>query len=296
MSGRGRPTVLDVTSSRGGRNSSSVIPGVSSGYSSEAPPRRRLAGGRGIPFPTVAAHPPGSAHRLLGRWVRWTVTGEMAGFVAPAVLGVVSAEWAPRAALPTMVAAGAVEGLLLGAAQAHALAPCVPRLRTVRFALLTAAAAALAYMLGMLPSAMGARLTEAPRVPVVLVGTVAALVLLASIGTAQWLELRRHVGRAWTWIATTAVAWLAGLVAFLLIATPLWHPGQRPAVVVLVGLVAAGAMATAVALVTGLALQRLLGRRHVTPRPRLGTPSLSSPTPRSTSEAPQADAASFWAH
>ncbi|WP_457254230.1 hypothetical protein [Pedococcus sp. P5_B7] len=208
---------------------------------------------------------PGSADRLLGRWVRWTVAGELVGFVAPAVLGVVSAEWSSRAAIPTMVAAGAVEGVMLGAAQAHALAPSIPGLRSARFAGLTALAAALAYVLGMLPSTLGARLVEAPRVPVVLAGTVAGAVLLASIGTAQWLELRRHVGKAWTWIATTAAAWLAGLVAFLLIATPLWHPGQRPAVVVLIGLVAAGAMATTVALVTGLALQRLLTHRPGTP-------------------------------
>jgi hypothetical protein len=202
---------------------------------------------------------------LLGRWVRWTVAGEMLGFVAPAVLGMVSAGWSSREVIPTMVAAGAVEGLMLGGAQAHALAPSLPGLRSGRFAVGTALAAALAYLLGMLPSALGSGLVEAPRALVVLAGILGGIVLLGSIGTAQWLELRRHVDKAWSWIATTAAAWLAGLVAFLLIAMPLWHPGQQAVVVVAIGLVGAGAMATAVAVVTGLALRRLLRRRHVEP-------------------------------
>lgn len=227
--------------------------------------RARLEDRRGVPAPLDPAVRPGGADGLLRRWVAWTLVGEMAGFVAPAVLGVVSADWSARTAIPTMVAAGAVEGLMLGAAQAHALAPSIPGLRSARFALLTAVAAALAYVLGMLPSALGAPLVEAPRAPVVMAGALAAMVLLASIGTAQWLELRRHVGKAWTWIATTAAAWLAGLVAFLVIATPLWHPGQGSALIVLIGLVAAGAMATTVALVTGRAMQRLLTRQPGTP-------------------------------
>lgn len=204
--------------------------------------------------------------------MRWTVAGEMVGFIAPAALGVVSSGWSAREAIPTMMAAGAVEGVVLGAAQAHALAPSVPGLRTRWFAVGTSLAAALAYLLGMLPSTLGPRLVEAPRVPVVLIGAVGAILLLGSIGTAQWFELRRHVDRAWTWIATTAAAWLAGLVAFLLIAMPLWHPGQRPAVVVAIGLVAAGAMASAVAVVTGRALQRLLMRRPDEPAPEPSTP------------------------
>jgi hypothetical protein len=201
-----------------------------------------------------------ASDRLFGRWVRWTVAGEMLGFIAPAVLGMLSAGWSSRQAIAAMVAAGAVEGLLLGTAQAHALAPSLPGLRSGRFAVGTALAAALAYLLGMLPSALGPGLVEAPRALVVLAGILGGIVLLGSIGTAQWLELRRHVDRAWTWIPTTAAAWLAGLVAFLLIAMPLWHPGQDPIVVVAIGLAAAGAMATTVAVLTGLALQHLLRR------------------------------------
>ena len=221
--------------------------------------------------PTLGT-PPDDSHGLLGRWVRWTVAGEVLGFVAPAVLGMVSAGWSSRQAIPTMVAAGAVEGLMLGGAQAHALAPFVPGLRSARFAVGTALAAALAYLLGMLPSALGPQVVEAPRAVVVLAGSVGGVVLLGSIGAAQWLELRRHTVKAWTWIATTAAAWLLGLAAFLLIAMPLWKPGQGAAVVVAIGLVAAAAMATTVAVVTGLALRRLLLHGDGESRPSLTTP------------------------
>lgn len=213
------------------------------------------------PHPTMSGALPDRPPGLLQRWVRWTVVGEMLGFIAPALLGMVSAGWASGRAIPTMVAAGAVEGLMLGMAQAHALAPSLPGLRTGRFAVGTALAAALAYLLGMLPSALGSGLVEGPRALVVLACLLGGIVLLGSIGTAQWLELRRHVDKAWSWIATTSAAWLLGLVAFLLIAMPLWQPGQGPAVVVAIGLVAAGAMATTVAVVTGLGLRRLLRHR-----------------------------------
>jgi hypothetical protein len=189
----------------------------------------------------------------------------MLGFTAPAVLGMASAGWSSREAIPTMVAAGAMEGLVLGTAQAHALAPALPGLRSGPFAVGTALAAAVAYLLGMLPSALGSGLVEAPRAFVVLVCLVGGIVLLGSIGTAQWLELRRHVDKASSWIATTAAAWLAGLIAFLLIAMPLWQPGQRPVVVVAISLVSAGAMATTVSVVTGLGMQRLLKRRLLEP-------------------------------
>ena len=89
-----------------------------------------------------------------------------------------------------------------------------------------------------------------------------SFLLLTSLGTAQWLELRHHVDGAWTWVPVTAGAWLLGLTVFMVIATPLWHEGQAVALAVTIGLVAAVAMAGCVALVTGLALTRLLRRRR----------------------------------
>jgi hypothetical protein len=82
--------------------------------------------------------------------------------------------------------------------------------------------------------------------------------LLASIGTAQWLVLRRHVRRASWWIASTAAAWTAGLAVFLAVAMPLWQPGQPVSVVVAIGLAGGLLMAATTSAVTGAALRRLL--------------------------------------
>lgn len=86
------------------------------------------------------------------------------------------------------------------------------------------------------------------------VGIVVVVLLLASIGTGQWLELRRHLPRSWPWIPATAAAWCLGLGAFFAIAPPLWQEGQPLAV----GLLGALAMAVTMAAVTGWAALTLL--------------------------------------
>jgi hypothetical protein len=87
---------------------------------------------------------------------------------------------------------------------------------------------------------------------------VAAALLLGSLGTAQWFELRRHVSRAWRWIAGSAAAWAAALAVFMLVAPPLWQPGQPAWLIAAIGVAAAVLMALAMALVTGLVLVRLV--------------------------------------
>ena len=235
------------------------LAGAAAAAYTAAHPRAQTEGARIVYF-VCAKELRGSGPDAVRRWVRWTIAGELVGFLAPAFMGVVSAGWASSRAIPSLMGAGAVEGLLLGAAQAHALEPSVPGLRPRLFAIGTAVAAALAYLIGMLPSTLATNLSAAPRAVLVVAGAVGGVILLASIGTAQWWELRHHVTRAWTWIVTTAVAWVAGLFAFLLIAMPLWQPDQPWGLAVLIGLLAAVAMATTVALITGQALQRLLRR------------------------------------
>jgi hypothetical protein len=92
------------------------------------------------------------------------------------------------------------------------------------------------------------------------VGASAGVILLASIGTTQWLVLRRHRPHSAWWIATTAGAWLLGLAAFLAIATPLWQPGQSIVLIILIGVLAGLVMATTVAAVTGWAMLRLAAK------------------------------------
>lgn len=208
-----------------------------------------------------ASGPPAGA--LWRSWTGWATAGEFAGFAVPAAVGALLANAAPGVMFLGLLTAGAMEGAVLGWAQARVLTRAVPGLDGRRWVLATSGAAALAWAIGLVPVALGERL---PRIPLpVLVGgaAVAGTVLLASIGTAQWLVLRRHVPRAARWIVTTAGAWALGLAAFTAITTPLWQPGQPVVVVAAVGLLGGLVMAATVAALTGWALVRLL-----TPRAR----------------------------
>jgi hypothetical protein len=147
------------------------------------------------------------------RWVVWSTAGELAGFVAPAVVGVCTVSWSPWAGVPALVAAGFLEGLLLGASQAAALSLELTQLRRRRFALNTGCAAAFGYVMGLAPSSWGAVLLLLPTWAVAAVGAVMGVALLSSIGFAQWLELRHQRAGVLWWVAGTALGWLAGLAA-----------------------------------------------------------------------------------
>jgi MFS family permease len=194
--------------------------------------------------------------RWLAAWICIVAAGEAIGFLAPATVGVVFSQSA--AVVPLLLIAGAIEGAILGGAQAIVLRQRLPRLRRTAWVALTAASAVVAYAAGMIPSSTADIWTSWawPAQAALLAG--AAVVLLLSIGTAQWLELRRHVQHAAWWIPGTAAAWLVALALFFAIATPLWHSGQAVAVAVLVGVVAGLAMAAVMATITGLILVLLL--------------------------------------
>lgn len=190
------------------------------------------------------------------RWIVVVATAEAVGFIAPAIVGVQASD--SPALIPLLLLAGAVEGALLGCGQAVVLRMRLPRLRVRAWVLLTVIGAVAAYSVGMIPSALSPLWTTWgwPAQAALLAGV--ALVLLLSIGGAQWLELRRHLWRAGWWIAGTAAAWLVALALFLTIAMPLWHEGQDPGTAILVGVVAGLVMATAMAAVTGVTIQVLL--------------------------------------
>ncbi|WP_433038199.1 hypothetical protein [Actinomycetospora sp. CA-053990] len=195
---------------------------------------------------------------LLRRWVPVVALAEVLGFALAAVVGVLTVGSPVVLSLPLLVAAGAVEGALLGTGQALVLRSALPAISVTRWVLATAGAAAVAYLLALLPSTT-ATVTAAWPAPVLVVSTVAlGLLVLLTIGLAQWWELRRHVEPAAAWIGVTALAWLLGLGIFLAVATPLWHAGQAVPVTVLVGLVAGGLMALVMAAVTGVGLVVLL--------------------------------------
>jgi hypothetical protein len=192
---------------------------------------------------------------LWRRWLVVTTAGEVAGFTAPAVAGAVTAATGisdlPQAAM--LVAAGAVEGAVLGWAQARVLRAVVPGLNGRWWIGATAGAAMLAYAAGMLPTL----LPPLPLPAMIAVGVLAGAVLLAAIGTAQWLVLRQYQPGTIYWIPVTAGAWVLGLAGFLAVATPLWQPGQSIVVIAAIGVLAAVVMAAVVAAVTGWAVVRL---------------------------------------
>lgn len=195
---------------------------------------------------------------MLRLWVPVVTLAELLGFATPAVAGALTATASPLLSVPTVVAAGAVEGAMLGAGQAVVLRRVLTGFPVWRWITNTSIAAAVAYLLGMLPS-----LTPAP----VVTAAVVALPLLLAIGTAQWLVLRGRQPWALGWVVATAVGWLAGLAVFLLVATPLWAPGQPLLVTILVGLGASVLMAATVAVMTGLALRRFITTRTSSPAP-----------------------------
>jgi len=193
--------------------------------------------------------------RLWAAWFRWVTLGETVGFCVPAVVGTVTAGAPAAVTFPALLVAGAVEGAILGWAQAHVLRRALPSLRVSHWATATSAAAVLAYAIGLAPSTFD--ITALPQWTWFVLGATAGLCLLLSIGVAQWLILRRFIVRAFRWVWITAGAWLAGLAVFMLIATPLWHEGQSVGYGIIVGVVAGLAMAATVAAVTGLGLVRL---------------------------------------
>jgi len=196
---------------------------------------------------------------LARRWAGATLLGEAAGFAVPGAAGAVAfALDAPDAVLVlVLVAAGAAEGAVLGFAQSRVLPGALPALQPRDWVRATAIAAALAWAGGMTVGSQWERLEDvASWLPVVAMAVVGTGIVL-SIGTAQWLVLRRHLANAAWWIPANAVAWLLGVS--LVIGGMSVMTEDTPAVVM--GLVAGACgvgMAATVAVVTGIALARLL--------------------------------------
>jgi hypothetical protein len=205
---------------------------------------------------TALTHPRSAG--LWWRWTGWVTAGETLGFSIPALAGALTATAPTIVSMPVLLAAGACEGALLGAAQAHVLHHVLPSVPRRGWIAATSAGAVVAWFLGLLPSAFADRVAGWPIFLLVLAGAALGTALLLSIGVAQWTVLRRRVDRAGRWIAVTAVGWLAGLAVFMLVAPPLWHEGQPVAAMASVGAVAGLTMAGTVAAVTGLGLVRLL--------------------------------------
>ncbi|WP_205650659.1 hypothetical protein [Actinoplanes solisilvae] len=72
--------------------------------------------------------PPLRAGRLFRRWFVTVTAGEFLGFVAPATVGALTRDAPAAVGVGAVLAAGAVEGMMLGLAQATVLRRALPRL------------------------------------------------------------------------------------------------------------------------------------------------------------------------
>jgi hypothetical protein len=209
--------------------------------------------------------------RVLRRsWVVATAVGESVGFLIPAVVGVLALDLHPALSLVLMVLAGVGEGVVLGTAQSGVLRREFLGFSRLAWTGATAFGAGIAWFLGMLPSTFYPLWRDwSPWVTVPL-GALLALILLSSVGLAQWTVLRHHVARSRTWAPANAVAWAAGLGVLAGIVVPLWSAGQPTVLVIAIGALGGLAMALIVAVVTGFWLARLVAPRagHTTTAPQ----------------------------
>ncbi|BCY09411.1 hypothetical protein [Actinoplanes sp. L3-i22] len=188
-------------------------------------------------------------------WVATVTVAEFAGFAVPATAGALTAWSAAPVAAGTLLMAGAVEGMLLGWGQAVVLRRVLSGFPVRRWATVTAAAAVLAYGIGLLPSSFAGVWPHWPLALLIPVAVLLGLALLNSVGVAQWTVLRHLVPRPGRWVLASACGWLAGLTVFLAFTMPLWHPGQALGVVILIGVAGGLLMAGTMAAVTGVVVR-----------------------------------------
>ncbi|MGW4351887.1 hypothetical protein ACWELJ_07315 [Nocardia sp. NPDC004582] len=205
------------------------------------------------------------AEDLRRRWFARVTMGELLGFLAPALAGALTVHAGAAVLAAVMLAAGAVEGAVLGYFQAGVLRTLLSGLRIGTWTAVTSAGAVVAWSIGVLPMRYGERFGDWPTAVQVPVAVTAALILIFSIGVAQWAVLRRFTDRGALWILATAVAWIGGLLAFMLVAPPLWQPGQSPVLVAAIGVLGGAAMASVMAWITGAFLPRVLAADHLLP-------------------------------
>jgi hypothetical protein len=213
------------------------------------------------PYVVIGAPVHATPPRRASLWRRWflaTTLGEFLGFFAPAITGALTDKAAAVVTAVALLCAGAIEGSVLGWFQAGALRPALPRLRTRRWVAATAAGAVIAWAIGSVPILYGERISRWPVWVQVPFAVAAGIAIVLCLGIAQWTVLRDFTDRAALWIWANAAGWIAGLLAFTLVAPPLWHPGQSSTLVVAIGAFGGLVMAATVAAVTGAFLGPLL--------------------------------------
>jgi hypothetical protein len=186
------------------------------------------------------------------RWVGLVALGEGAGFAVAAGTGVAAAttDLGPVPTLVMLLAAGAIEGALLGIGQVLALR-ALPLRRSLlrRWPVLTSLAAVVAWLIGLLPSTLPG-LNWSNPITWVAAGLL-GLVLLATIPAAQLILLRRAVRRPWRWLPANIAGWVVG-IGWTLAVSPLVDTGTPIPQLLALYVVAGLLMALTIGMATGL--------------------------------------------
>lgn len=195
-------------------------------------------------------------------WVIWVTLGLALGFIFPSVatLWAVADGRDATGQFMFAVIGGAVQGGILGFAQAFALRKTAAALPMRRWIGITASGALIAWVVGMIP---GTYLKlEATTTASIIVLVAFAFVAIVVMPLAQWLILRGtklgKIGRVWRWIPVTALAWTAG-IGWLLLAAPLVQDGTDLVHLISLYTVAGVLMVMTIAFITGLGMRWMLG-------------------------------------
>jgi hypothetical protein len=214
--------------------------------------------------------------KLWLQWVMANVTGEVLGLglVGAVATAMVLTIGEPEAAIVTlmmagmMIAAGALEGVIVGFAQWLVLRRRIHRLRRREWVAATAIGALVAWAMGMAPSTLMALNQSAGSSPPpemsnavkYALASVMGVVLGMILGASQWRALRRYVSGASLWIWANAAAWAVGMPVIFIGAgaSPVGASALRMVFTVFMTIAAAGA---SVGAIHGAALLWLLRER-----------------------------------
>jgi len=229
--------------------------------------KTKILGWEGFPDYCVQKRIVSASWRI---WARWTVAftlGELIGFGAVAVSGAAIAMWLTSGLEPTAkslilyaaaIVGGLGEGAVLGWFQTRVLSEIIPELDLRQWIFATAAAASLAWSVGMLAPTLD-DLVGLNTAAQTAIWIPAGIMILLSIGSAQALVLRQIVSNPSKWVIANVVGWLAGLPWTF--ALPAALPEDAPVHVWVATFVLSGVLMGATAgAVTGLAVIRLADR------------------------------------
>ncbi|OGO24295.1 MAG: hypothetical protein A2144_10225 [Chloroflexi bacterium RBG_16_50_9] len=208
-------------------------------------------------------------------WLKWTIAcgaGEFLGIAVAAGIWVLHATilGEPQVIsqkiilLVFMIFAGVFEGLVTGGLQWSVLKIKFTDLKAKNWLFFTALGAAVAWLLGMMPStffipdAAGNHSVgfELSGWLFIFMSAFMGMVLGVIFGIFQWLELRKHALAAGQWILANSVGWLAGIVTIFLGAS-LPSADTKLAVTIVIGAVSGLLGGLFVGAITGLFLIKL---------------------------------------